>query len=60
MLFGTKRGLFELFFEFLKILKTESEAGPRNMLCQFSDENVFKHFFMHFGTKRVLSKFFTF
>ena len=57
MLFGTKRGLFELIFEFLKILKTESEAGPQNMQGKFSDENGFKHFFMLFGTKRGFFEF---
>ena len=57
MLFGTKRGLFELIFEFLKILKTESEAGPQNMQGKFSDENGFKYFVMLFGTKRGFFEF---
>ena len=52
MLFGTKRGLFEFVFEFLKFLKTELESGPQSMEDQFSDENGFKHFIMFFGTKR--------
>ena len=36
--------LFELIFEFLKILKTELESGPQSMEGQFSDKNGFEPF----------------
>ena len=54
MIFGTKRGLFELIFGFLKMLKTESESGPRNIYVQFSNKNGVEDFFTFFGTKRDL------
>ena len=38
MLFGTKRGLFEFIFDFLKILKMELELETPKETTLFSDE----------------------
>ena len=61
MLFGTKRGLFELIFEFLKKFKMELESGLQSMEGQFSDKNGFEPFLCFLVQKGVfLSSFLSF
>ena len=61
MLFGPKKGLFELILEFLKFLKMELESEPHSMDGQFSDKNGFEPFSCFLVQKGVfLSYFFSF